>query len=95
MTITLDGSKYNLVFAHHLKTTEHGAEATQVRLEKVGTNWMIDAYALKAAGDQYSKFIGRKVALTRLMKRLPRKARKQIWTQYWTSIGKGHLNVQN
>jgi hypothetical protein len=93
MRITLDGSQYELIFAHHLKASE--TEATQVRLEKIGTDWVVEAYALKAAEDQYSKFIGRKVALTRLVKQLPRGARKQIWTQYWAATGKGHLNAQD
>ena len=93
MEIIFEGERYNLEFAHHLKGAKPGARATQARLEKEGVGCVADAYAVCGKGDQYSKFIGRKLALTRLLMPLPRTMRTAVWQQYWEETNKGYLNA--
>jgi hypothetical protein len=91
MTVFIDNTRYTLTFAHHITAvTDDYAEATEVRLERDGHE-LSTAYAICAKGDQYSKFAGRKVALTRLLKRLPRSARATVWQQYWKATNRPEL----
>lgn len=40
-----------------------------------------------ALGDNFSKAQGRKIALQRAIRFIPRKLRRQIWNEYWRAIG--------
>ena len=37
--------------------------------------------------DQFRKSEGRKIALTKAVKTLPREQRSEIWNQYWETVG--------
>jgi hypothetical protein len=96
MKIIIDTKEYELVFAHVSREGETKPSVTAVRLNPqylVPTNDTYMAYALCSKHDQYSRFTGRKVALTKLMEQFTRSERKQVWTQYWTAIGKGFYNA--
>ena len=40
-----------------------------------------------ALGDNFSKAQGRKIALRRAIRFMPRDLRRQIWNEYWRAIG--------
>ena len=41
------------------------------------------AHALCSYDDNFSRPVGRKLALTRAIKGLPRETRKEVWAEYW------------
>lgn len=64
------------------KTRGTYAEAYQIVGQ--GTRWLAEGSAILGEGDQFNKAMGRKVALTRLLKilNLEKKDREKVWEAY-------------
>ena len=88
MTVVLNNEKLYLSFQHHLKTAVPGTQATKAMLCRKDHTPVLEAYSLCAAGDQYCKDKGRKVALTRLLKPLKKPLRSQVWQAYFDARGR-------
>ena len=86
MKITIGSETFELEFEHHLKGAFSQQQACRAALkaEDGRVYWTAaEAYSLCQPGDQYNKFVGRKLALGRLLKPYPRPVRAQVWKQYW------------
>ena len=93
MKLYLNGKTVELVFQHHVELLA-GLEGTIAAFIDKDGNRLKEAYALRNPVDQYCKATGRKVALARLIKELPRGTRSQVWRAYWNSINKSEFALE-
>lgn len=79
MKILIGETTYELVFRH-----DDGVCQALLTNPKDPAGFLI-GIALCHQQDQYNRFVGRKVALKRLLQlnRIARSHRKQVWKQYW------------
>ena len=88
MTVVLNKQTLDLNFKHHLPTALPGTQATKAFLQDKAGKILLEGYALCSEMDQYCKDKGRKVALTRMLRDVPRETRRQIWLAYHDMRGK-------
>jgi hypothetical protein len=65
----------------------HAARKEKCTGNLCGATDALQGQAHCAAGDMFDKSRGRKVALARALKSLPRQSRAEIWTAYFNFIG--------
>lgn len=56
-----------------------------VCLVSLGDNVSMTGLAIHNPKDHYNKLLGRKIALTRAVERLPKEKRTEIWNEYLTT----------
>ena len=94
MILQTDAGRFKLLFMHDVKTLretycevqplgdvliQHGKAVSEMTLP------MFNGRSHCAAGDQFCRRVGRKVALTRALKSYPKLVRQAIWHAYWRS----------
>lgn len=86
-----DGQKHRVMFKHIF-----GDMLAVLSINVNGTWLPIDEdLASCNPNDQYNKWFGRKLALSRLAKRLKPEFRKELWTKYFEAIAEELVNKKS
>ena len=79
MKIKLNGQEVFVDFSYQRTLTQTNCDITEKGTRKV----LYSGFALCSHKDHFCKEKGRKVALARAIKCMPRETRKQIWVEYF------------
>lgn len=87
MLVEYDGRIYSVKFEHKRGRVLRSCTICTIEPENRNIRRSSLCFSKEIAvcskGDNFSKKIGRKIALTRALARYPREVRKVFWAEYW------------
>lgn len=89
---TKNGQSYKVYFSYEYADTidvssQHYPIITDCVIERESGELVSIGSAFKSPRDNFSKAVGRKLALGRALSVLPREERKEFWEKYFEKIG--------